>query len=120
MFLPSNIMSEVKNDKNISVLPGDFVNKIEGDLNKMVDAVPDYLLSIFSELKENFHFPNAFEFLTGLCVGHCMGSYVQAYQQVYEKDPHSKELKEIHKIIFRRRIQIEQSVSAFLEENDIK
>jgi hypothetical protein len=104
----------------ISILPNDFIHKIENDLNKIVEAVPDYLLSIFSELKENFYFPNRFEFLIGLCVGHCMGSYVQAYQQIYEKIPSPKELIDIHKIIFRRRIEIEQSVSAFLEENNMK
>jgi len=108
---------EVKNDKIISVLPMDFIDKIEGDLNKIVEAIPGYLHSIYSELRENFYFPNAFEFLTGLCIGHCMGSYVQAYQQVYERVPSSKELIEIHNIIFRRRIQIEQNVSAFLEDN---
>jgi len=113
-------MSEVKNNKISSVLPKDFIYKIESDLNKIAEAIPEYLSSIFSELKENFYFPNAFEFLTGLCVGHCMGSYVQAYQQVYEKIPTSKELIEIHNIIFRRRTQIEQSVSAFIEENDIR
>ena len=113
-------MSDVKNHETISVLPKDFIDKIEGDLNKIVEAIPEYLSSIYSELRENFYFPNAFEFLTGLCVGHCMGSYVQAFQQVYEKIPSSKELIEIHKIILRRRIQIELSISAFLEEYDIK
>jgi len=113
-------MAEVENNKIVSTLPNDFIYRIESDLNKIVEAVPEYISSIFSELKENFYFPNAFEFLTGLCVGHCMGSYVQAYQQIYEKNPSSRELVEIHKIIFRRRIQIEQSVSAFLEENNIK
>lgn len=110
-------MPEVKNDKIISVLPKDFIDKIEGDLNKIVEAIPEYLSSIYSELRQNFYFPNAFEFLTGLCIGHCMGSYVQAYQQVYERVPSSKELIEIHNAIFRRRIQIEQSVSVFLEDN---
>jgi hypothetical protein len=113
-------MAEVKNNKISSVLPNEFMHRIESDLNKIVEAVPEYISSIFSELKENFYFPNAFEFLTGLCVGHCMGSYVQAYQQIYEKVPSSRELTEIHKIIFRRRIQIEQSLSAFIEENNIK
>jgi len=113
-------MAEVKNNKISLVLPNEFMHRIESDLNKIVEAVPEYISSIFSELKENFYFPNAFEFLTGLCVGHCMGSYVQAYQQIYEKVPSSRELTEIHKIIFRRRIQIEQSVSAFIEENNIK
>ena len=113
-------MAEVENNKIISTLPNDFIQRIESDLNKIVEATPEYISSIFSELKENFYFPNAFEFLTGLCVGHCMGSYVQAHQQIYEKNTSSRELVEIHKIIFRRRIQIEQSVSAFLEENNIK
>jgi hypothetical protein len=113
-------MDEIKNYKIISNLPEEFSHRIENDLNKIVEAMPEYLSSILSELRENFHFPNAFEFLTGLCVGHCMGSYVQAYQQVYEKIPSSKELTEIHEIIFRRRIQIEQSVSAFLEESNAK
>ena len=113
-------MPEVKNDKIVSVLPNDFIHRIESDLNKIVEYSPEYISSIYSELRENFYFPNVFEFLTGLCVGHCMGSYIQAYQQIYEKIPPSKELIEIHKIIFRRRIQIEQSVSAFLEENNIK
>ena len=113
-------MSGIENNKTVSILPDDFNRRIEGDLNKIVESVPEYLSSIFTELKENFYFPNAYEFLTGLCVGHCMGSYVQAYQQIYEKIPSSKELTEIHKIIFRRRIQIEQSVSAFLDENNIK
>jgi len=113
-------MREFENVEIISVLPNAFINKIEGDLNKIVKASPDYLSSIYSELRKNFDFPNAFEFLVGLCVGHCMGSYIQAYQQIYEKIPSSKELQEIHKIIFRRRIQIEQGVSAFFEENNIK
>jgi hypothetical protein len=113
-------MNETKNHEIILNLPDEFIHIIERDLNKIVEAVPEYLSSILSELRENFYFPNAFEFLTGVCVGHCMGSYVQAYQQVYEKIPSSNELTEIHEIIFRRRIQIEQSVSAFLEENDTK
>jgi hypothetical protein len=113
-------MSEVRIGKSILVLPKDFVSKIESDLNKIVETVPDYLSSIFSELEENFYFPNAFEFLTGLCVGHCMGSYVQAYQQIYDKVPSSREITEIHEIIFRRRIQIEQSVSVFIEEHNIR
>ena len=109
-------MSEVKKNKIIHVLPEEFIDKIEGDLNKIVDAVPDYLSSIYSELQENFDISNTFQFLVGLCIGHCMGSYVQAYQQVYGKIPSSRELIEIHNTIFRRRIQIEQSVSAFLDE----
>jgi hypothetical protein len=113
-------MSEFERDKIISDMPDEFIRKIEGDLNKIVEITPDYLSSIYSELKENFYFPNAFEFLTGLCTGHCMGSYVQAYQQIYQKIPSHTEIQKIHKIVFRRRIQIEQSVCAFLEENNAK
>lgn len=113
-------MSEFEEGEIISILPSAFINKIEGDLNKIVESSPDYLSSIYSELQENFGFPNVFEFLVGLCVGHCMGSYIQAYQQIYKKIPSSNELLEIHKIIFRRQIQIKQGVSAFLEENDME
>lgn len=113
-------MFKVKNNKIMSVMPNEFISKIEDDLNKIVEITPDYLSNIYSELKENFYFPNAFEFLTGLCIGHCMGSYVQAYQQIYQRIPSPIEVQEIHKIIFRRRIQIEQSICAFLEENNIK
>jgi len=49
---------------------------------------------------------------------YCESSYFQAYQHEYGKILSDTQIKEIRKIVSRRRIQIEQGISAFLKENE--
>ena len=101
-------------------LPKDFIERIERDLNKITNGIPDILTSNYEFLKNDWNYSNAFEFLVGVIVGNCQFSYVQAFDLIYKKMPTREEIKEIHSIISRRKIQFEQGVSAFLEENNIK
>ena len=113
-------MVEIGSTETISVLPVEFVRRIEKDLNNISQAIPDYFANNYDELKEVWNYPNVLEFLIGWCVGNCQGSYAATFQQVYDKAPSIEQISAIHKIISRRRLQIEQGVSAFLEENNIK
>ena len=101
-------------------LPGEFIENIEKDLNKITERIPDILYSNYDFLKDNWNYSNAFEFLVGMIVGNCQLGYIQAFDQTYEKMPSRKQTEEIHNIISRRKIQFEQGVIAFLEENNIK
>lgn len=90
-----------------SSLPKEFVSRIENDLNKMTDRIPDILDGNFEFLKYTWNYPNAFEFLVGLCVGNCQLSYIQAYNQMYNQVPTGQKLEDIHQLISRRKIQFE-------------
>jgi len=109
------------NEKHIIVsLPEEFSQRIEKDLNTLVNGIPIILSSNFEFLKDTWNYPNAFEFLIGTLVGNCQVSYIQAFDQLYGQIPSAHQIEEIHNIISRRKIQFEQGVSAFLEENNIK
>jgi hypothetical protein len=109
------------NEKNVIVsLPEEFSQRIEKDLNILVSGIPVILSSNFEFLKDTWNYPNAFEFLIGTLVGNCQVSYIQAFDQLYDQMPSAQQIEEIHNVISRRKIQFEQGVSAFLEENNIK
>jgi len=109
------------NEKHIIVsLPEEFSQRIEKDLNTLVNGIPIILSSNFEFLKDTWNYPNAFEFLIGTLVGNCQVSYIQAFDQLYGQIPSAQQIEEIHNVISRRKIQFEQGVSAFLEENNIK
>jgi len=101
-------------------LPEEFVQLIESDLNKIPEVLPDYLERNYEEITQNRNYKNPFEFLTGWYIGTCETSYCQTYLHDYEKIPSEIQVTEIRKIISKRRILIEQAISAFLEENDGK
>ena len=101
-------------------LPKEFVQLIESDLNKMPEVLPDYLEKKYEEITKNRNYTNPFEYLTGWCVGTCETSYCQTYLHDYGKIPSEIQVTEIRKIISKRRILIEQAISAFLKENDGK
>ena len=99
-------------------LPDEFIQWIESDLNKVTEVLPDYLQEKYDEIIKNRNYEHVFEFLIGWCIGTCESSYFQAYQHEYGKIPSEIQITEIRKIISRRRIQIEQGISAFLNENE--
>ena len=113
-------MYENKEENIVCCLPEKFINNIEKDLNKITQDIPDILESNYEFIKDNWNYSNAFEFLVGMVVGNCQLSYIQAFDQIYEKMPSREQIKDIHNLISRRKIQFEQGVSAFLEENNIK
>jgi hypothetical protein len=113
-------MYENKEENIIVSLPGEFIQRIEQDLNKITISIPDILSSHYEFLKDEWNYSNAFEFLVGMMVGNCQFSYIQAFDQIYEKMPTGEQTEEIHNMISRRKIQFEQGVSAFLEENNIR
>ena len=113
-------MYDNKEENIIVTLPEEFVKRIEQDLNKITNGIPDILSSYYEFLKDEWNYSNAFEFLVGMMVGNCQFSYIQAFDQIYEKMPTGEQTEEIHSMISRRKVQFEQGVSAFLEENNIK
>ena len=113
-------MEKFDKTRTIPILPEGFVKRIERDLNKVTESIPDFFANKYDELQEVWNYPNGFEFLVGWCIGICEGSYLQAYQQMYQGTPTVEQVAAIHKIIARRKSHIEQGVSAFLEENDVK
>ncbi len=108
-------MIKAQNIATSAILPDDFASRIESDLNKIVESLPDHLEKVFSDLYENVPYSESYEFLVGWSIGNCEGSYIQGFTQVYEKFPSDEQISEIRKIITRRRSQIEQGVRAFLE-----
>lgn len=108
-------MIKAQNIATSKILPDDFASRIESDLNKIVESLPDHLEKVFSDLYENVPYSESYEFLVGWSIGNCEGSYIQGFTQVYEKFPSDEQVSEIRKIISRRRSQIEQGVKAFLE-----
>ncbi len=108
-------MVRAQNIATSAILPNDFASRIESDLNKIVESLPDHLEKVFSDLYENVPYSESYEFLVGWSIGNCEGSYIQGFTQVYEKFPSDEQISEIRKIITRRRSQIEQGVRAFLE-----
>ena len=106
--------------QEIDLLPEEFKKRIEHDLNTISHAIPDYLVSKETELFVHWDNPDMLHFLIGFCIGNCEGSYVQAFQQVYGKVPSRCQISEIHKIIARRRSQIEHGVIVYLKEKDYK
>jgi len=108
-------MIKAQNIATSAILPDDFASRIESDLNKIVESLPDHLEKVFSDLYENVPYSESYEFLVGWSIGNCEGSYIQGFTQVYEKFPSDEQISEIRKIITRRRSQIEQGVKAFLE-----
>jgi hypothetical protein len=109
-------MYENKEENIIVSLPGEFIQRIEQDLNKITISIPDILSSHYEFLKDEWNYSNAFEFLVGMMVGNCQFSYIQAFDQIYEKMPTGEQTEEIHNMISRRKIQFEQGVSAFKQE----
>ena len=108
-------------EENLSCqLPEEFVKTIEKDLNKLVAGIPEIIQAHHDFLKDTWNYSNAFEFLVGMLVGNCQNSYIQAFYHKYGKMPQPCQNESLHKIISRRKIQFEQGVSAFLEENNIK
>ena len=99
------------------ILPDEFIQWIERDLNKVTRILPDYLEKKYKEITEHRKYKHIFEFLIGWCIGTCELSYLSAYQFRYDEIPSEIQITEIRKIISRRKIQIEQGVLAFLKEN---
>ena len=99
-----------------SVLPEEFVKKIERDLNKISEWLPDFFEKNFKELTTYWSYTNPFEFFVGMTVGICEGGYCQSFIQIYGKSPSNEQITEIRKIIARRRVQIEQGIDAFYKE----
>ena len=93
-----------------TVLPEEFVRRIESDLNKIADSLPDFFENNFEEMSINWSFPDPFSFLIGMTIGICEGGYCQAFQQIYDKTPSNEQIIEIRKIITRRKLQIQQGV----------
>lgn len=106
--------------QTLSGIPEIFLRRVEADLNKTAQWIPDYLTANYDEIKKYWNYPNALEFLVGWIAGNCHGSYLQAYIEIYKEPPTLEVQSDIRKIISRRRNQIEQGVNAFLEENIIK
>ena len=113
-------MYENREEHIVCSLPVEFINNIEKDLNKITEGIPEILESNYEFIKDDWNYSNAFEFLVGMILGNCQFSYIQAFDQIYEKMPNREQIKDIHTVISRRKIQFEQGVSAFLEENNIK
>lgn len=103
-----------------TIIPTEFTQKIEGDLNQCAQWLPDALQANYEEIKEFWDYQNVFEFLVGWSVGTCQGSYLQAFEVIYEKTPSLEQMVEIRKTVARRKMQFEQGVNAFLEENSLK
>lgn len=97
-------------------LPDSFQRRLEKDLNKVVNGIPDYFAKNYSELKVYWNYPNVPEFLVGWCTGSCQASYIQGFYQLYAELPTEKQIADIRKLISRRKTQFEQGVVAFLEE----
>jgi hypothetical protein len=102
------------------IMPPEFTLRIEGDLNQCAEWLPDVLEANYEEIKEFWDYENTFEFLAGWSVGTCQGSYLQTFQILYEKTPSLEQMIEIKKTVARRKVQFEQGVSSFLEENHLK
>ncbi len=108
-------MVKAQNITTPVLLPEEYASRIESDLNKIAESLPDHLEKVFSDLYQNIPYSESYEFLVGWSIGNCEGSYIQGFTQVYEKFPSDEQISEIRKIISRRRLQIEQGVKAFLE-----
>ena len=85
-------------------------------MNKVAENLPDYIENVFSNLYEHVPYAESYEFLIGWAFGFCEGNYSQGFSQVYGQAPSEEQVKEIRKIISRRRSQIEQGVRSFLEQ----
>jgi len=122
IHLPNNLISLKLRYalSTVSDLPDEFVHNIERDLNKMTNILPDYLKEKYEEITKNRNYEHLFEFLIGWCIGTCESSYFQVYQHEYGKIISDTQITEIRKIVSRRRIQIEQGISAFLNENNVR
>jgi len=103
-----------------SILPEEFVKKIEGDLNKISESIPDFFEKNFKELSTYWSYPNPFEFFVGMTAGICEGSYCQSFSQTYGKAPSNEQIAEIRKIVARRKVQIEQGIDAYYKEKKRK
>ena len=109
--------TEIQNEE---VIPTEFTQRIEGDLNRCAEWLPDTLKFNYEEIKDFWDYPNVFEFLVGWSVGTCQGSYLQAFEVIYEKTPSLNQMMKIRKTVARRKIQFEQGVNAFLEDAFLK
>ena len=98
------------------VLPGEFVKKIERDLNKISESIPDFLEKNFKELYTYWSYTNPSEFFVGMTAGICEGSYCQSFSQIYGKSPSNQQITEIRKMIARRKVQIQQGIDAYYKE----
>jgi len=98
------------------VLPEEFVKKIESDLNKISEWIPDFIEKNFKELSTYWPYTNPFEFFVGLTAGICEGGYCQSFSQMCGAAPSSEQISEIRKIIARRKVQIEQGIDAYYKE----
>ena len=98
------------------VLPEEFVKKIESDLNKISEWIPDFFEKNFKELSTYWPYTNPFEFFVGLIAGICEGSYCQSFSQKCGEAPSNEQISEIRKIIARRKVQIEQGIDAYYKE----
>ena len=105
-----------KNQITTSILPEEFVSKVESDMNKVAENLPDYMTDVFSNLYEHVPYSESYEFLVGWAFGYCEGNYLQGFSQIYGNTPSNEQVKEIRKIISRRRCQIEQAIRSFLEQ----
>ncbi len=99
-----------------TVLPEEFVKKIEGDLNKISEWIPDFFEKNFKELSTYWPYTNPFEFFVGLTAGICEGGYCQTFSQICGEAPSNEQISEIRKIIARRKVQIEQGIDAYYKE----
>ena len=119
---PEHIEDLIKTVDNVelhySVLPEEFARKIETDLNKMSEWIPDFFEKNFKELSTYWSYPNPFEFFVGMTVGICEGGYSQSFNQMYGKIPSIEQFSEIRKIIARRKVQIEQGIDAYYKEKN--
>ena len=98
-------MVKAQNITTPVLLPEEYASRIESDLNKIAESLPDHLEKVFSDLYQNIPYSESYEFLVGWSIGNCEGSYIQGFTQVYEKFPSDEQISEIRKIISRRRLQ---------------
>jgi hypothetical protein len=119
---PEHIEDLIKTVDNVelhySVLPEEFARKIETDLNKISEWIPDFFEKNFKELSTYWSYSNPFEFFVGMTVGICEGGYSQSFNQMYGKIPSIEQFSEIRKIIARRKVQIEQGIDAYYKEKN--
>jgi len=68
IFLGAKLrMEKFDKTRTIPILPEGFVKRMERDLNKVTESIPDFFANKYNELQEVWNYPNGFEFLVGWC-----------------------------------------------------
>jgi len=99
------------------MLPEEFKNRIEEDLNLVSQTIPDYFKNKEDEFLKYWNTPELETFFEGFLVGMCETNYIQSFQKIYEKFPSKCQIDEIDKIIARRRSQFQQGILAAIKES---